>query len=107
GGLARAVGSDEAEPLAGAQLHGDAADDLRAVEGDAHVVRADGVGRVQGGGHGVALPRHRTKQKKGAPMKAVMTPTGSSAGATSVRAPMSTKVRKVAPRTADSGTTSR
>jgi hypothetical protein len=45
--------------------------------------------------------------KNGAPMNAVMTPIGISAGATTVRARVSTRMRNDAPNSAESGSTDR
>ena len=54
-----------------------------------------------------AWPLRRTRAKNGAPKKAVITPMGSSAGAMTVRATRSARIRKAAPPTRLSGTSSR
>ena len=51
--------------------------------------------------------RNRSHRNTGPPTKAVMTPTGSSTGASAVRATRSQPIRNAAPKSTDAGSTSR
>src|SRR5258705_4619815 len=90
-GLAGAVRTDERDELAGTRDEIDAAEHLAIL-----VPRAD---RARDNAAQTMTRRERTRsaRKKGAPTSPVMTPTGSSAGASAVRAPRSASTSAIAP----------
>ncbi len=103
--LAGAVGADQPDDLAGAQLERRVRDDRRAGV-------ADGRG-VVGEQHGVArrahraLPRTSSQMKNGPPSTAVTMPTGISIGAMIVRATRSASTSTIAPPSSDAGSSHR
>src|SRR5262249_7600856 len=94
GGLAAAVGADDADRLAGADDQVGGAQPLCVAEG----FQAEF-------GHGAAPSGRRriSQRKKGPPMRAVRTPTGMSWGAATVRAARSARTRASAPPSAATG----
>src|SRR6202011_830182 len=101
GRLARAVRSDQREPLAGANVEVEPADDDLGLVRDSHAAQQDVVHSA------AALVDLITMMKKGAPTTAVITPIGSSAGAATMRAAVSARTRNAAPNSSDSGMTTR
>src|SRR5690606_7821877 len=94
-GLARSVGAEQADHGARTGFDADPVDD------DAV---ANGPGHARGGEvHTRTLRRRRTSAKAGTPSRAVATPTGSSCGAITVRAAVSTHTRNTLPLIAASG----
>ena len=102
-GLAGAVGADERDPLAGRHREVDPVQDRDPVAGHAEVAAGHG----GGGGHRCPLLLLRTRRKNGAPIAAVTTPIGSSAGDIAVRATTSVRTRNAAPTSSDSGSSRR
>src|SRR4029450_484660 len=106
---ARPIGSDDAYPPSLGDVHADVGHDRPLAELDREGAY------FEGGHHAGSLVelhaalrfRRSTAMKNGAPMNAVMTPIGISAGATTVRARLSTKIRNDAPNSADRGSTGR
>src|SRR6185503_720396 len=90
-GLARAVRTHERDELAGARDEVHAAKHLAIL-----VARADGAGD-DATQTITRLDRTSSARKNGAPTSPVMTPTGSSAGASAVRAPRSASTSAIAP----------
>ena len=104
--LAGAVRAEErADGRAG---HGavDVVDDEPASAGEAHPVGVEGAGAVRVG-HVSLRSRSMSTANTGPPTSAVTMPTGSSRGSNSVRAAVSAHTRKIAPASADSGSSAR
>src|SRR5690606_33900559 len=102
-GLARPVGSDQRHPRSRGDVQVDPVQHLDATAFGAELPARDRRGR---GGENIAFhrtPRLRlsTTRKKGAPIAAVTTPIGSSAGDMTVRARTSARTRKDAPTSSD------
>src|SRR5579863_1651958 len=93
--LATPVRADQAEPAA----RGDGEVDVI----DGEVVAIANREPVDVDPHADRLDWRRTNRKNGAPTKAVTTPSGTSAGASAVRATRSARMRKLAPTTTESG----
>src|SRR5208283_2064150 len=113
--LAGAVGSDEREPLALLHTRVDAVERPRCAKLHRQPAHLDDRGCRRGQVRvGCRLTRdahtptqglrRRTIAKNGAPKNAVTTPSGSSAGDSTVRATTSASTRKAAPASSDSGT---
>src|SRR5436190_20571178 len=99
-GLPGAVRPDDAEPRCGLDLDRDvvqhdalAEHDLELADLECHAAPS--------------RPVRITTMKNGAPIRAVITPIGSSAGAITVRATVSARIRNAAPSTNDNGSTTR
>src|SRR5699024_4154113 len=117
GGLDGAVEADQRDPAPRAHRHGHAGQDGAAFAGDVEVaagqgglgrgaLRVPGAVRGRGADRSPRLRRWTTRQDA-APSAAVTPPTGSSAGASAVRATMSARTRNAAPTSSDSGRSSR
>ena len=102
GRLAGAVRPDHGNPIAGCHIEIDAVDDVLAAEIDSEVAAPHCAV-----GHAETRLRRRTRRKNGAPIIAVTTPMGSSAGAMTVRAATSVRTRNAAPSMSDRGRSSR
>src|SRR5881296_1728543 len=100
-GFARAVGPDEGHPLPRCDREVEFGDHGHAL------VRDREPGQTYLAHNAAARVERSTAMKKGAPRNAVMTPIGSSAGATTVRAAVSARTRKAAPKRSESGMTTR
>jgi hypothetical protein len=99
-GFAGAVRADEAEPFAGADRGAEVPDGVGAPVADADLAEFDRA-------HRVTCRVRNSTMKNGAPMKAVTTPIGTSAGADWVRPGMSARMRKAAPKVMVMGSTTR
>ena len=95
-----AVRADEAEPFAGAHRGGEVVDGSGSAVAYADVAVFDGA-------HRATCRVRSSTMKNGAPMKAVTTPIGTSAGADRVRPGMSARMRKAAPKVMVMGSTTR
>ena len=97
GGLARAIGAHEADDLAGAETQADALDNRAASAEDGQV------GHLQQGGHARQLraARQATSANRGAPKRAVTTPSRSSSSLGMSRASRSASMSRIAPASAD------
>ena len=100
-GLSSAVGPDQRQPFACRDGKVEVPDHRPSFVGDRYCRKADVAHR------GAPRVDRITTMKKGAPKKAVITPIGSSAGATTVRAAVSARTRKAAPNSTERGTTTR
>ncbi len=98
--LTRTVGTDQANPFTVLDHEVDGLENAVSTEREPHSRQLDGA-------HVDLRFRRRTSRKNGAPTKAVTTPIGSSAGATTVRAATSAPTRKAPPIMQDSGRTRR
>src|SRR5690606_13841149 len=120
GRLAGAVGADQGQQLAGAHVEVDPRQDRPAVEVDADAAGLGGAGpggRADHGAQGAAEPhahppcrarvRRSSDRNTGAPISAVRTPRGISAGAAIVRAARSPATSTTAPASALAGTRTR
>src|SRR5439155_20558713 len=99
--LARPVGPDQRQPLAGRDGQIQLPDPRPPLVTDRTRGEDD---RAHSGAPRVDL---MTTMKNGAPRNAVITPIGSSAGATIVRAAVSARTRNAAPKSTDRGITTR
>ena len=99
--LARTVGPDQRQPLAGRDGQIQVPGHRPALVTDRNRGEDD---RAHSGAPRVDL---MTTMKNGAPRNAVITPIGSSAGATIVRAAVSARTRNAAPKSTDRGITTR
>src|SRR6188472_1806508 len=98
--LAGTVRADERHPLAAFHLCRHLQHDRTAAQPHRHAVECDGA-------HARPPRVRRTNAKNGAPKSAVITPIGTSAGASAVRATTSARIRNPAPTTKESGSSPR
>src|SRR6185503_1026412 len=98
--LPGAVRADQRDPFPALHDGADVADDGPSAERHGHGVEFDRF-------HARPPRVRRTKAKNGAPKRAVITPIGTSAGASAVRATTSARIRNPAPTTNDSGSSPR